>query len=504
MDGENRPGMAMLAIPFDRVGGVSRRLRCRNRNQHITPRLPNAKWWRMFIAAATPFAASAQISTDLERAPTLTIERYSEDWSALADPANRKGRWTEPFKYIPLNDDGTIYLTTGVEVRSRYEGYENVNWGASPDDSYVWNRLMPYADLHLGKFRMFAQPILSAISGTDRMKGPADATGVDMLQAFVDVDVAVPGDASLQLSVGRKLVSFGSGRFIDRRYGTGVPLPFDGFEATLTGKTRRLSGFYFQPVDTRLGGFNDRRSRNRAVWGAYATQWLDAKHLNGFDVYYIGLRDRNAIFDQGVGKQLAHTFGSRIFGDDGAWHWNVEAALQLGTFAGRRSQAWGAGAATGYRFRSTPLRPEIALTADVVSGDGDPNDPKLGTLNSLFPNGKYFGALSPIGPRNLIHVRPSISVHPHQDVAVSLTAVAYWRQSTADGIYAISGALVRSGRQSDARFIGKQIELATSWQATPELNLTASLSIFDPGPFIRDTGPARTIKMAGFQTTYRF
>ena len=504
MDGENQPRMVKLAILFDWIGSVSRRLSCRDGNRHTIARLASSKWWKMFIAAAAPFSASAQVSTNLERAPRLTIERYAEDWSVLANPANRKGRWTEPLKYILLKEDGTTYLTTGVETRSRYEYYENVNWGASPDDSYVWNRLMPYADLHVGKIRMFAQPILSGISGTDRMKGPADTTGFDMLQAFADVEVAVPGDVSLQLSAGRKLVSFGSGRFIDRRYGTGVPLPFDGFEATFTGKTRRLTGFYLHPVDTRPGGSNDRRSRNKAVWGAYATQWLDAKHLNGFDIYYIGLRDRNAIFDQGAGKQLAHTVGSRIFGDDGAWHWNVEAALQFGTFVGHRSQAWGAGAETGYRFRSTPLRPEIALTADVVSGDGDPNDSKLGTLNPLFPNGKYFGALSPIGPRNLIHVRPSISVHPHKAVAVSLTAVAYWRQSTADGIYAISGLLVRSGRQSDARFIGKQIELATSWQVTPELNLTASLSAFDPGPFIHDTGPARTIRMAGAQATFRF
>ena len=455
-------------------------------------------------ALMMPCAASAQVSTNLERAPTLTIDRYSEDWSGLADPTNRKGRWTESFKYIPLSDDDAIYLTTGLEARSRYEGYENVNWGSSPNDDYIWHRLMPYADLHVGKVRLFAQPILSAITGTDRPKRPVDATGADMLQAFVDVEIAVPGDVSLRLSAGRKLVSFGGGRFIDTRYGPGVPLPFDGFEAMLTGKTRQLTGFYLQPVDTRLGDFNDRRSRDKAVWGVYATQWLDATRLNGFDVYYIGLRDRNAVFDQGTGRQLAHTFGTRIFGDNGAWYWNAEAAFQRGTFAGHRSEAWGVGGETGYRFRSAPLRPEIALTADIVSGDGDPNDPKLGTLNPLFPRGKYFGALTPVGPRNLIHVRPSIAVHPHRNVAMSLTGVAYWRESRRDGIYAIPGILVRSGGESDARFIGKQIELATSWQATPELNLTASLSAFDPGPFIRDTGPARTIRMAGAQATFRF
>jgi len=494
---------ATLPSFLERASGRSMVAKC---DQPRHKGLRGAKWLLVFGAkvAVSPCAAGAQVSTNLERAPTLTIERYSEDWSGLADSANRTGLWTEPFKYIPLNDDGTVYLTTGLEARSRYEGYENVNWGSSPDDDYVWHRLMPYADLHVGKVRFFAQPILSAITGTDRPKRPVDSTGADMLQAFVDVDIPVSGGASLRLSAGRKLVSLGGGRFIDTRYGPGVPLPFDGFEVILTGKTRMITGFYLEPVDTGLGDFNDRRSRNKAVWGVYATQWLGGSHLNGFDVYYIGLRDRNALFDQGAGREVAHTFGARVFGDHGAWYWNAEAALQYGTFSGHRVEAWGVGAETGYRFRNVPLRPEISLTSDIVSGDGDPNDSKLGTLNPLFPKGKYFGSLTPVGPRNLIHLRPSTAIHPHKDVALSLTGVAYWRESTHDGIYAIPGLLVRSGKSSNARFIGKQIELAISWQATRELNLTGSLSAFDPGPFIRDTGPARTIKMVGAQSTFRF
>lgn len=498
----------MLATFVSGMREVPGRLSSSGGDRGQSRRSASGKWRFVCLATATasalPFAASAQVSTNLEQAPTLTIERYSEDWSRLADPAKRRGDWAEPLKYIPLSDDGTVFLTTGLEARSRYEGYANVLWGSSPNDSYVWNRLMPYADLHIGNVRFFTMPILSGISDTDRPKGPADATGVDVLQAFVDVDLAVPGGDSLRLSAGRKLVSFGSGRFIDRRYGTGVPLPFDGFEAIFTSKTRQVTGFYLQPVDTRQGDFNDRRSRHKEVWGVYATQWLDAKHLNGFDVYYIGLRDLDAVFDQGSGRQLAHTFGSRIFGDNRAWYWNIEAAYQRGTFAGHRSQAWGAGFETRYRLRNASLRPELGLTADVVSGDRSPDDPKLETLNALFPNGKYFGALSPIGPRNLIHVRPSITVHPHEEVAVSLTGVAYWRQSTRDGIYSIPGFLVRSGKDSDARFVGKQLELAVSWQATPSMNLTGSLSAFEPEEFIRDTGPARTIKMIGFQTTFRF
>ncbi len=63
---------------------------------------------------------------------------------------------------------------------------------------------------------------------------------------------------------------------------------------------------------------------------------------------------------------------------------------------------------------------------------------------------------------------------------------------------------MRSGRDSDARFIGTQAEIAAAWQATPELNLSASVGVFDPGAFIRETGPAQVIKLVGVTANYRF
>jgi hypothetical protein len=43
-----------------------------------------------------------------------------------------------------------------------------------------------------------------------------------------------------------------------------------------------------------------------------------------------------------------------------------------------------------------------------------------------------------------------------------------------------------------------------AWQATPELNLAASVGVFDPGPFIRDTGPAKIMQVAGATANFRF
>lgn len=450
------------------------------------------------------FPAQSQVVIDPQSAPTLTIERYPEDWSRLAEPGKRTGRWTERFKYIPLDQDGSTYLTTGIEVRSRYEGYENLNWGSSPDDDYVWYRAMPYVDLHVGRARVFAQPIVAGISGTDRAYTPVDATGADLLQGFAEVELDVTDRATLNLSAGRKLVSLGAGRFIDTRYGPNVPLAFDGVDTALTTDEGQVRALYLRPLDTRRDSLDDRTSRQKAAWGVYATRWLTKDRKGGFDIYYLGFRDRAAVFDQGRGRQVIHTFGGRLFGDTGGWYWNVEGVLQRGSFDGKRVVAGGIGGELGHRFREAPLTPVVALTLDYISGDGDPDDDKLGTFNPMFPRGKYFAAQSPVGPRNLIHAQPSVTVFPHKAVALSLTGVAYWRESTRDGIYSIPGLLVRSGRGSDARFIGKQLELAVAWQATPELNISVSVSDFEPGPFIRETGPARTMRVVGAMANFRF
>jgi hypothetical protein len=82
--------------------------------------------------------------------------------------------------------------------------------------------------------------------------------------------------------------------------------------------------------------------------------------------------------------------------------------------------------------------------------------------------------------------------------------MAYWRYSIADGVYDIPGNLVRAAGNSTARFVGKQAEGTIAWQATPELELSASLSAFVAGNFIRQTGSARTIRMLGLESNFRF
>jgi len=436
-------------------------------------------------------------------APSLTKERYDEDWSGLADPARRSGRWVEPFKYVPLDDAGTFYLTTGLELRARYEGYRNNGWGAAdaPDDGYVWTRALPYLDLHAGSVRVFVQPMLAQAMGVQPSPGPVDRSGADLLQGFADALFPLGGDATVRLRAGRELLRLGSERLVGTRYGPNVPLAFDGVRATVHHGALVADVFHVRPVEAGPHGFDDRHSSARALWGVYTT-WT--RGWGGIDGYYLGYRNDHAGFEQGTGRERRGTLGSRVFGAADGWHWNVEGMLQDGRFDGLPIRAWSLATELGRSFASLPLAPDLTVRADVVSGDRSPDDHRLGTFNALFPKGQYFGELSPIGPYNIINLQPGLSFTLQPDLRLDLNSMLYWRQSRGDGIYDMPGHLLRQGNAHQARFIGWQSELLLEWQPVPELSLSGSISVFRPGAFIRQSGPARPLRMVGLETSFRF
>lgn len=434
--------------------------------------------------------AAAQVTEPWE-APTLSVTRYDEDWSDLADNGKRAQHWTGRFKYIRLGDDA--WLSTGIEIRVRREMFNNNLWGGgpAPDDGYTWYRVLPYADLHVGDVRVFAQPVAAFASGVAPAASPVDQTRFDLLQGFGEVAVG-----PVVLRAGRQMLSLGSERLVGTRYGPNLPLAFDGVRGIVSVGQQRATIFAARPVTPGGRSFDDKSSTTKTLWGLYATR-------PGLDLYYIGFRNSAGHFGSTHGRETRHSIGIRAFGSRNEWHWNVEGVAQFGTFTGHRIAAWTLGSEVGRRLSRLPLSPDATLRFDVVSGDTNASDHILGTFNALFPKGKYFGELSPVGPYNIININPRISAPLGRGFSASAAAMAYWRYSSADGVYDVAGSLIRAAGHSRARFIGKEAEVAIAWQATAELELSSSFSLFGPGAFIRDTGPARTIRMIGLEANFR-
>lgn len=440
---------------------------------------------------ALPVPAAAQ-PREAWQAPTLSTTRYDEDWSDLADAEKRGHHWTGPFKYIPVDND--VWLSTGIELRARVESYDNALWGgaAAPDDAYLWLRALPYADLHVGRVRGFVQPVVAYAVGVAPAAGPVDETRIDLLQGFAEAELG-----PVMLRAGRQMLSLGTERLVGTRYGPNVPLAFDGARADVAIGQARVSLLAVKPVQPGLHSFDDATSDTKALWGAYAT-------LPGLDLYYLGYRNRAAHFGDTEGREQRHSLGLRSHGARANWHWNVEGVYQFGDYDGQRIAAWTLGTEVGRTFPDLPTAPDATLRVNIVSGDRKAGDDRLGTFNALFPKGKYFGELSPVGPTNIVSVNPRFSGNLGRGVSASIAAMAYWRYATGDGVYDIPGNLIRAPGGSDARFIGKEAEVTIAWQASAEWELSASLSIFAPGAFIRDTGPAKTIAMVGLESNFRF
>ncbi len=429
--------------------------------------------------------------------------RWDEDWS-VARAAPPGGPWWRPFKYVPLDPNGSGWVSFGVEARLRYEGFANNSWGAgpAPDDGYLWRRIMPHADIRVGPFRAFGQAIAADAVSVGAGEGPADATSLDRLQSFVDLRLPLGADGAVTFRAGRELMPLGSERLIGTRYGANVPQAFDGGRALLSLGRFEAQFVAVRPVETRPGNFDDRRSRTERLHGAYTTTRLSEQV--SLDLYWLNYRDDEASFSQGSGRERRDTFGARAFGRAGGWSWNWEAMLQRGRFGSERIRAWSIATETSYGFDSVPLKPSLLLRANIASGDTDPKDGSLGTFNAMFPKGKYFGELSPIGPSNIVNLQPGIELDLGKGVTLGLVGTAYWRASHNDGLYDLPGQLIRQAGGSRARFVGTQGEVVLGWQADQALSATVSYSIFEPGRFIRDTGPAETTHMLGAEIMYRF
>lgn len=441
------------------------------------------------LCAALLLAGTAAHAAPAQRSNV----RYDEDWSANADK-----RGIARLKYLKLDDANDAHATFGIELRARYEGFDNPLWGSERDDGYLWLRAMPYVDLQAGPVRAFVQPIAGYTRGLSAPKGPADETGIDMLQAFADLRLGTPETGTLTVRGGRSLIALGSERLVGLRYGPNIPQAFDGVRMTASRGRFRLDGFHLRPVQVGLGDFDDRTSDTRRLDGVYATVALDGGA--NADLYWLGYRNHAARFGSVSGAEARDTFGLRLFGKRGRFSWNWETMIQRGSFAGKRIRAWSQATETAISFRHMRLR----LRANIASGDRDSQDGTLGTFNALFPKGRYFGELTPIGPRNIINVHPSIDVNLGHNVTLELSGAAFWRETAGDGIYDVPGQLIRAAGGSRARHIGNQAEVVASWQITPLLACSASLSLFTPGQFLRDTGAAKTIGMAGVETAFKF
>ena len=127
----------------------------------------------IFLLPVLPLALLAENMTTTGETPfpppSYKILRFDEDYSCLTNPAIRSD-WFDPVKYIPLRENEPYwYLSFGGELRERFEGIHDDNFGigSGPDCD---GQILVTTDL-LGTFPWFTPKFVKPrLNAADQMR----------------------------------------------------------------------------------------------------------------------------------------------------------------------------------------------------------------------------------------------------------------------------------------------------------------------------------------------
>ncbi|WP_108045270.1 alginate export family protein [Bosea sp. 124] len=248
------------------------------------------------------------------------------------------------------------------------------------------------------------------------------------------------------------------------------------------------------------GLFEDQSDPTQAFWGLYATSPVPGAPVLKADIYYLGITRENARFAQGTADERRHTLGSRLFGKASGFDWNVEGAVQFGSFGRADIRAWTASSELGYSFSNLPFAPRIGLNADAISGDGNLRDGRLGTFNPLFPKLPYFSKANLVGPANLVDIQPNIALTVLPKVKLTVGRNPLWKQSKADGFYGPAVTPVARTAGGAGLYLGQQISTTLEWSPTEHVTLGGTFVSYKPGERIKQAGGVAGSFAAGWAT----
>jgi hypothetical protein len=471
----------------------------------------------MLFAVENSWGQSAPSTRESSPERTYTLSRWDEDYSFLADPAQRTDFW-DPIKYVPLNATGDWYANFGGQVRDRYEYFNNNTFGTGPQtrDGYNDARLTENMDLHFGSsVRVFVQGDSAFETGRNGGPRPNDRDELDLEQGFADLKIPFSTNTDFTLRAGRQFLEFGAARLIGPADFSNVRKTFDGFRGNLDSPDNSLTLFLVRPVLVEPYRFDSSDSQN-VLAGVYDTLQLPKLIVNTdskLELYELYL-DRQAtsfVNETGTGTEDRYTTGVRLTTNPKPFDFDVEADYQHGEFSGHDISAFQIATKDGFAFYNVDFTPRIFLGADVASGSTRTSGGEIGTFNQLYPSGHgQFGNIDAIGRQNIIDVESGLDLTllEHRKFVESLklrtSFYEFWRESTHDAVYTSSGSILRAAGTSDARHIGSELDLLLNWQIDPHLSAYMGYSHMFAGSFISQTGPSNDINFFYTALTYTF
>lgn len=396
------------------------------------------------------------------------------------------------------------WLRVRGEFRERFEGFENLGFNSSRDDTYWLSRFRFNVGVTPSKHYNFQFQVQDARVG-DKSVGPTGApfsAPFDLRVGYGEVGASTSPAA---LRVGRQELVYGEQRLVGHVSWLNAARTFDGVKATFRNKAFQTEVFATSVVRILPDEFDKSGNGNR-FFGAYTTTTKLIKSAS-VEPYVFWKRDVNLVVETGgTGTLSETTAGVRLAGKlPKGLDYGVEMALQRGSLGSDDVTAW----AGHWQIRETlPGRGAVRLTGEYnfASGDEDFTNGVRSTFDQLYPtpHDKY-GLADQIGWKNIHHVRAGFEFTPFKGSPITTNYHSWWLAEAQDALYnAGSTPIARVPGGAADRHVGQELDVQISRALTPQIQAAAGYAHIFTGPFLKEATPGASYSHPYVMVTYVF
>lgn len=414
------------------------------------------------------------------------------------------------------------WINVDVEIRHRFESWDNLDLKESKDDNDGFNlwrtrvgiTLKPtdqmkiyylFQDSRISNDGIFDQP------GKNKTKYENWADTKKLYLKYKHLFSVDPiGLEGVTVVLGRQPLKYGKQRLLgDPNWGN-IGQAFDAVKAKLHFHDLDVDLFGGMKVDKKIprehddlyeGGAKDR------IAGYYA-KYKGIENMKVEQYLLQRKTNKSKSFGPSASGELdEYTAGARVSGKVGesGFDYDFEAAYQWGDMDDLDISAWMAVAVLGYTF-DHEWDPRIAFEIDYASGDSDSSDGERNTFDNLHPtNHALYGYMDRASLQNIKIYSLQSSAKPMDKLKLQTNLHFIYLDTPNDYLYDAGRKALRTSTSSDySRYVGNELDFTAKYKLTEYANLLMGYSHFFAGEYLKDTGADDDGDYAYVQTTVNF
>lgn len=393
------------------------------------------------------------------------------------------------------------WVDVQAEERFRYEAYDNSNFKAKADDSYLLNRFRFQVDLHTPSwFRVTAQ-VQDARAGFQNPPiGPPNTVRWDLKLAYAEI--GAPDKHWFSLRVGRQLINYNNTIIANSEW-RNQARSYDAAVLNLNAKREHLGIFAASAVVPQAFGVSPHQEGNN-IFGAYGRIDDLVPHSN-LEPFFLWRVQPAEVVEPAAAKTTGHenekAEGVRFKAQaHTALDYGGELIVENGKVGAEPIRAWAAQGGAAYQFLDAVAKPRVFAQYDYASGNSNPaQNGSHSTFDTIYPTAHdRFGITDLFGWQNIEAVRAGATVEPHRRLTFTAQGLDFWAPSALDSIYNTSGSSIMFNKTAHGNHVGAEVDGYSWYELNKHFNLGGGIGYFGGGQFLTNVSTSHSY------TTYYF